>query len=573
MENLFFEISLILLIATFVAVVMRFLRQPLILGHILTGVLVGPHFLNILRSLNVIESFSQFGIAILLFIIGLGLSPKVIRELGKVSIVTGLGQIIFTAIFGFLIARFFNYDVTSSLYISIALTFSSTIIVLKLMADRGDLEKLYSRIAVGQLLVQDIAATIILVVISAAAYSADATSVLLPVFLKSVGLLILLSLVSSKILPKLSDFFSSSGDFLFLFSLGWGLGLAMAFHYIGFSIEVGALLAGIALSFAPYSQEAASKLKPLREFFLIMFFVLLGAKFAILDFRPILHQGIAFILFILIINPLIAIILMELSGYNKKTSFMIGLTSAQISEFSLILVLVGVQVGHISEEVLSLVTLIGIVTIPGSTYMIIGADRLYKWVKRYLGILERKQPNKESDILSSYDVVLFGCSRVGYDFIETFKGLGQSFLCLDYDPKLVRQLTEEGVNCRYGDVDDVEFLSELNLSSAKMVICTIPDFEAEMLLLEQVKRNPDVIVIMVSYSIEDSLKLYEYGADYIIMPHFIGSALISEMVGKIGFDIEHFGKEKIKHVKYLKERKRLGHTHPGDPRKFPRFES
>ena len=553
---LFSEISLILLIAVFVAVVMRLLRQPLLLGHIITGALVGPLVFDILRSTETVETFSRFGIAILLFIVGLGLSPKIIREVGKVSLIAGLVQIIFTTFFGFLIARFFDYDLVSSLYIAIALTFSSTIIVLKLLAERRDIEKLYGRISIGLLLVQDIAATIVLLLISTSAMD------LVPVFIKGAILMLVLSFVSARILPKLSEFFSSSGEFLFLFSIGWGFGLATLFYYIGFSIEVGALLAGIALSFAPYSQEAASKLKPLRDFFLIMFFVLLGARFVIPDVRAVIPQAVAFSLFVLVGKPLVVLILMELLGYNRKTSLMSGLTVAQVSEFSLVIVLVGVQIGHIPNSILSFITLVGIIAIAASSYMVIGADKLYKLLKNYIGIFERKRPNKEFDILSSYDVVLFGCSRVGYDFIEAFKNLGQGFLCIDYDPKLVRQLTEEGVNCRYGDVEDVEFLLELNLHNAKMVICTIPDFEASKLLLDQVKQNPDVIVIMVSYSIEDSLKLYEHGADYIIMPHFIGSAVIAEMVGRLGFDIAHFGREREKHVKYLKERKRLGHTHP-----------
>ncbi|OGC47821.1 hypothetical protein A2886_00355 [candidate division WWE3 bacterium RIFCSPHIGHO2_01_FULL_42_13] len=563
MESLFVEISVILLIATALSVLMRILKQPLILGYIITGILVGPTVFNLLRSFETVEAFSKLGIAILLFIVGLGLSPKIIRDVGKVSLITGLGQITLTTTFGFLIATLFGYEIVPALYIAVALTFSSTIIILKLLTDRGDTEKLYGRISIGFLLVQDLVATIIFLAISTFAKSPGAFDSLGFVFLKGLLLLAVLIFVSAKLLPKLGNFLATSGELLFLFSIGWGLGLAILFNYIGFSLEIGALLAGIALSASPYSREIGSKLRSLRDFFLIMFFVLLGARLMVSDILSLLPQVLTFSLFVLVGNPLIVLILMELLGYNKRTSFMAGLTVAQISEFSLILILLGLEIGHVDNVILSLVTLVSLLTIAGASYMIIYADRIYSGIKDFIGLFERKSTRKEFDILGSYDVILFGCSRVGYDFVEAFKNLGQGFLCVDYDPKLIKQLTDEGLNCRYGDVEDIEFLEEANVVEAKLIISTIPDFEASMFLLGVIKHNPDVIVVMVSYSIDDALKLYEAGADYVILPHFIGGRVISEMVEEFGFNVEHFDKEKKKHVKYLQKRKELGHTHPG----------
>src|SRR3989338_3694257 len=165
--NAFTELSLVLVIATLIACIMRLLRQPLILGHILTGLLIGPYILNLIASAEILRIFSELGVALLLFIVGLQLSPHVIKEVGKIAAVTGVGQVLFTTAIGFFLTSFvFHYSLITSLYISIALTFSSTIIILKLLSDKGDLQKLYGKISIGFLLVQDIIAILILIAVS-----------------------------------------------------------------------------------------------------------------------------------------------------------------------------------------------------------------------------------------------------------------------------------------------------------------------------------------------------------------------------------------------------------------------
>ncbi len=164
--EIFVELSIIICITVLIAGVMRLLRQPLIIGYILAGIIVSPYFLDIVQSTETIKVFSQIGITLLLFIIGLSLSPRVIKEVGKVSLITGMGQIIFTSLFGFLISRLLGFSVTVSLYIGMALAFSSTIIIMKLLSDKKDLEKLYGKISIGFLLVQDIVVIILLMIIS-----------------------------------------------------------------------------------------------------------------------------------------------------------------------------------------------------------------------------------------------------------------------------------------------------------------------------------------------------------------------------------------------------------------------
>ena len=562
--EVFIELSIIIGITVLLAGIMRLLKQPLIIGYILAGIILSPHFLNVIRSTDTIVVFSQIGVALLLFIVGLGLSPKVIKEVGKVSLVTGIGQIVFTSLIGFFISRMLGFSPLVSLYIAIALTFSSTIIIMKLLSDKGDLEKLYGKISIGFLLVQDIFAIVLLMAISSISGKLGITSLNVGNIVGGVMLIGLLILISIYVLPRLSMFFAMSQEFLFLFSIGWGLGLAALFYSIGFSMEIGALIGGVMLSMSPYNREISSKMRPLRDFFVILFFILLGSQMAFGDISRFVIPAIALSAFILVGNPLIVMVLMGLLGYKKKTSFQAGLTVAQISEFSLILIAAGIKANHLTNEIMSLVTIIGLITIAGSTYLIMYSDKMYSYISRYLIIFERKIASKEADSqLKDHAVILFGYNRIGYDILEAFKTLKRKFLVIDYNPETISNLTKKKIDCRYGDASDDEFLNELNLGRLKMAVSTIPEFETNELLISKLRKtNKKAIIMVMSHSIEEADMLYKKGATYVIMPHFLGGSHASMMIDRYGLDLSGFMKEREKHFKYLKIRKELGHEHP-----------
>lgn len=561
--EIFIELSIILAITVFISAVMKLLKQPLIIGYILAGIIVSPYFLNIVQSTETIKVFSQIGVALLLFIVGLSLSPKVFREIGKVSLVTGIGQIIFTSLFGFLICRLLGFSIIVSVYIAIALTFSSTIIIMKLLSDKKDLEKLYGKISIGFLLVQDIFVIILLMVISS--FSGNLSLENISISSVLIGILLIggFILISIYILPSLSNFFAKSQEFLFLFSIGWGLGLASLFHYLGFSMEIGALVSGIALSISPFHYEISSKMRPLRDFFIILFFILLGSQMVFGNIGDLILPAIIFSLFILIGNPLIVMILMGLLGYGKKTGFQAGFTVAQISEFSLILIALGVSLGHLTGEILSLVTIVGLITISGSTYLILYSNNLYPYFSKYLSIFEKKKINENKDKHKDYEIVLFGYNRIGYDLLESFKKLKKKYLVVDYNPETIQELSKKNVKCRYGDADDSEFIDELNLAKTKMIVSTIPEFETNLLLINKTRQvNKDAIIIVISHNIEEAHFLYHDGATYVIMPHFLGGSHASKMIDEHKLDLSKFIKEKEKHMRYLNHKKRLGHEHP-----------
>jgi Kef-type K+ transport system membrane component KefB len=435
-EGIFIEIGLITLVTLVVTGIMTALRQPIIIGYILSGILLGPYFLNITQSEGAIGTFAKMGVVFLLFLVGLGLNPKIIKEVGKVSLVTGLGQVLFTSLVGFFIAsNLLKFSVTESLYIAVALTFSSTIIIMKIISDKEDTESVYGRIAIGFLIVQDIVAMLLLLVTSAFAGSSESigeTSLIILIKLILSGSILVL--IGHFVLPRIMKLAARSQEYLLLSSIGWVLIVAVVFHALEFSMEIGALLAGITLANSPYRFEITSKLKPLRDFFVFMFFVLLGSQMVFTSIGQSVVPIVVFSLFILIGNPLIVMITMGALGYTKKSSFFAGLTVAQISEFSLIYIALGITVGHIGKDILPLVTIIGLITIAGSTYMMIYSEKIYSVISKYLTIFEKKGKKVDEYKFhegNEFDAILFGYHRMGRSIKQSLEKLGVSHLVVD----------------------------------------------------------------------------------------------------------------------------------------------
>lgn len=559
--DLFTELAIIIGIAAGVSLIMLLLKQPLILGHILTGIIVGPMVLNVVRSNETISVFSHLGIASLLFIIGLSLRPAVLREVGRISLFAGLGQVMFTALLGLLIGAAFGFPWSTNIYVAIAFTLSSTIIATKLLHDKHDVNALYGKIVLGILLVQDVVAMVAVIVITALAFGGGTSDAFIALSLKTVVLASSLILVSLYILPALTPVFARSQEFLFLFAVGWGIGTAAIFRAFGLSIELGALAAGIALASSPYVFEITAKMRLLRDFFIIMFFVLMGAQVTFGDLHLYIWPIVAYSLFVLIGNPLVVMAVMGAMGYGKRTSFLAGLSIAQVSEFSLVLVLLGIQAGHIPASVLPIVTAVGIITIAISTLFVLNGDALYRLCAPALGIFERRRPKPEADERESYDAILIGCHRVGNDFLPSIQKLRMPYVVIDFDPRVIAELTHRGIRARYGDAADNEFLEAIRIAKAKVVVSTAPEFETSEFIVNKIRKtNPRATVIVTAERIEDAERLYADGASYVVMPHHVGGNYAAQLVARYGADDRKYANERERHIEHIRERHRL--THP-----------
>lgn len=561
--NVFAEIGILIGVATLVSLLMRFLRQPLIIGHILTGFLVAHLAIGLFNDMETLELFSQLGISFLLFTVGLTLNPKVLREYGWVSFLTGGGQILITGSVGVAICLALGYSWVAALYVGVALAFSSTVIVMKLLADKGDLDKLYVKLSIGSLLLQDLFAIILLFAIPFVVSSQG--SILDLAEMLGIGIAVGLGIFffSHYVIRHLHRYLSRSQELLFLFATSWGICISALFASIGFSLEGGALIAGVALSTIPSRHEIGARLAPLKDFFIVAFFILLGTHMVVSEFESILIPALILSAFVLIGNPLLQLIVMGAMGYRKKTSFQTGMMAAQISEFSLILVALGVSLGQVPASTLSTVTLVGIITIFISSYLILYSDRLYKYFAPYLGIFERSRTIDHPVRTKTYDALLVGGGRIGFDFIQLFKDQGISFRVIDHDPQTIGILSSKKIPFIYGDANDPDLLDDLRINTAELIVSTIPDIETNLVILSSAKRDgANPVVIVAAHRISNALELYEAGADYVILPHFLGGSYAAALVRRFTNDAADLQATKRRHIDHLRERAQHGHDHP-----------
>lgn len=560
--ELFSELSVLVVLATAVALLMRLLRQPLIIGHILTGLIAGPFLLNIVHSEETLALLGQVGVAILLFTVGLHLDPSVIKKFGRVAVITGIGQVVITSLAGYWVCVALGFGLLPSIYIAIALAFSSTIIIMKLISDKGDLETLYAKIAIGFLLVQDLIAVVLLFAIPLFTAEASVESIGKLVGL-GIALVAVIGLIAHFILPRVSAAISKSHEFLFLFALAWGIGIAALFRELGFSLESGALIAGIALATMPARLEISARLSPLRDFFIVIFFIYLGAELQLGSIGALITPALILSTLVLIGNPLILMAVLGFMGYKKKTSLQTGFTVAQISEFSLILVALGVSLGHLTQEHLSLVTLVGLITIFGSTYLVLYSDRIYRTFAPVLSVFERGNAREPRMRTKHYDIILFGCNRVGYDFLAVLEKFGRPFVVVDHDPDRIAELERRGIPVLFGDAGDPDFLETIDFSRTELVLSTVPDADVNSLLHQTVREQaPDAVVIVVAHRVMDAIGHYEGGVDYVVLPHFLGSKHAAEIVLRFKSNRDKYEILRSEHLDDLLLRVSAGHEHP-----------
>lgn len=551
-QSIFAELSIIIALAAGVAFIMRVIRQPLIIGHIITGIIVGPTVLHLVKSPDTIEIFASIGIALLLFIIGLGLNPQVIKEVGRVAGITGFVQVVLTALFAFASGLLLGLSTTEAIFLGVALSFSSTIIILKLLSDKKEQSRLYGKISVGMLLIQDILATVALLFVTAQSGGGFSGNQLMVLVSKGLVIGIPLLFIGNSVLPRMHKLIAGSQEFLFLFAIGWGFGTAALFEMAGFSLEIGALLAGIALASLPYTQEISARLRPLRDFFIVVFFIALGTRLNFDTFGQLLPTIIVSCLIVIVLKPLIVLTIMGLLGYTKRTSFKAAIALGQVSEFSLVFVILGNKQGLIGNNLVSIITIVALISIATSTYLIIYAEKLFVVFERYLGMFERRKVHFEQESTHHYDLVLFGYQRGGHEFLKVFRDLKKRYIVIDYDPEVIDTLEYRKIDYLYGDATDIELLEEAGLDKSKLVVSTITDHETNVFLVNLLEKiNPRAVMICHCDTVAQAEELYQKGAAYVMMPHYIGSEKIGAFIRKSGLKKSEFKRYRDKHLAYL----------------------
>ena len=561
-EQIFLALSLVIWVVLVSLGIMKVLKQPMIIGYILAGTAISLIFPTLLHGNANFESFGNLGMSFLLFMVGMELNPSIIKELGKSSIIAAILQVFLCSVLGWGAAMLLGFDPMTSAYIGIWFSFSSTIVVLKILADKEELETTSGRLSVGLLVMQDI--IVMLLMLGLATYNTmDGGNIYLTVGIlaaKIIGLGGGVFLASKYFIPKITEKIAESQEYLFLFAIGRCFILGSVFHLMWFGIEIWTLLAGISLATSSYRFEIISRIKSLRDFFIVMFFVLLGSH---IDFGSIgryLPQILILSTVVLLGKPLITAAILGKLGHTKKNSILTGASLGQISEFSFILVGMGITSGVIKDpNVIGIITMIGLITIAGSSYGMIYGDKLFNLLRpiinHFPGLNNASQKEK---LKESYDMVICGYGRFGSNLhkyiLEHKKG---SVVVVDENPKVIKHLENSDVPCIYGDLGNIEFLDEINVQNTKMIISTIKNFDEDMLLLKTMKKtNRNLILVFVSNHLEEALKLYEQGADYVILPHYIWVDHASLMLEEYGFDMEKFLSNKKTQIHDLKAKQK-----------------
>ncbi len=455
----------------------RRIRLPSIVTYLVAGLIVGPT-LGLVESGPAIELISELGIVLLLFMVGLELSLDKIRDVGPVAVVAGLGQVAFTAIVGFALCVGLGFTAMESLFLATGLTFSSTVVVVKLLSDKKDLNELYGRIAVGIFLVQDMVVILVLTVLNGltGTDSLDVASLSMGIAraLGGMALLLAFTLFASRfLLPKPFAWASRHADTFFIWSLCWCLLVVAAAHWLHLSIEVGAFLAGLALAQLRHNEDLRRRIHPLMDLFVAIFFVSLGMRMDLGDAMAYAPSIVTLSLFVLVGNPLIFFFIIVWMRYRTRTAFLTSVTVAQISEFSFIFAAMGVATGLVGSSVLMITAAVGVITIVASAYMILYNRWLYDALER-LGIFRffKRQGDDappEAPERSGH-ILVVGMNSMGRDIARRLTEKGETVVAIDTDPVKL-----EGLPCAtlHGNVAYTSLLEEAGLSEAKLLVSAL----------------------------------------------------------------------------------------------------
>lgn len=539
MDNIFLQFALVLSLSSFLGYFMHKLNLPLIIAYLVCGVMLSVVGQFDPKTLGIFKVLPDLGIAFVLFLIGMELDLREIRSLGKPIIIVSLTQVLISTLAGFALAGFFGFSQVSSLLMGLGLGFSSTIVVIQLLLEKRDLTSLYGKLSLGILLVEDLIAIVALMFISIGYAGSSLSWVgLTPVFwllIKAFMLFALTFVASRYVLQKIFDSVASSVELLFLTAITWCFLFTAVALLTGFSVVIGAFLAGVALATSPYHLQIQGKIKPLRDFFVAMFFIYLGSQVVLTEIFSVWNVIVIFTVFAIVFKPVVFLLVLGMFGFRKHTLFQTALNLSQISEFALIILLVGVEMGLIPRVTLSVMAPVAVISIIISAALIANSKRIYTFLSPVLPFFEHKTNihYMETKLLDNLEdhIVIIGAHRLGGPVVEFLDKHNIPFVVMDFNPHIVEELKKKNIRVLYGDAGDVEMLGNLKLENAKLIISTARDmYDNEILLDECRKKRVRAKIIARAMDKNHAKALKALGADYIILPEQVsGEYLVSQL--------------------------------------------
>lgn len=530
----FLLVGAIIALAAFLGAWAAFLKQPIFIAYIIAGIIAGPLILHSNVQAETLNLLADLGLSFVLFLVGMDLKTKDLRRFGLAAVSVGLKQIAACLIVALLVARLLGFSNLASVYIAVALAFSSTMVTVKILTEKRELDSLFGELTVSILLLQDLVAIFALIIISSFATSGGASAfgllitVVVGAFLLGLGYVL-----NQTLLPYVFERIAYNTELLFIGALAWLFIIAAGAAYAGFSLEIGAFLAGVGLANLPEEQQIAARIRPLRDFFILIFFILIGARVALSQLSAILLPAFVLTVLVLILKPLVTMFWLSRAGFRKRTAFMSGLAISQVSEFSLVLLFFGQKIGHINQNTVGTVTLVTLATIAASSYGLQNANRLYRWLGKYLDIFEPKtkitEEKREKEFAEHF--VLIGAGRLGWDILKGLARHEKDIVVVEFNPAISDKLREENFNIIFGDITDPEIQEEANLEQASLVISTIFDEADTQELLETIKSYEREIPFVATAATEFAgLKFYQQGATYVIIPRVISSRFFANLL-------------------------------------------
>lgn len=536
MSNLFTELSLVFVASGILAMFLYRFKFPSLIAYMAAGAILGPFGLAIIKQDAIFTELSHLGVALLLFLVGLELNVEEIKKYGKNAILAGILQIIITAALGLLASILLGFSIITSIYIALALTFSSTILVIKILSEKKELQSLSGRLVVGIFLTQDLIALLILIILSSTQNHTQGLLTVGASLLKGVAFVFATWWLGQNLLEKLLQKFGKSDEMLLILSLAWGLGLATlaASSLFGFSLEIGGFLAGLSLARSSVHHQIGAKIKSLRDFFLVLFFVTLGGQLvwgeAVHSLMPAIWLGV----FVLIGNPIIVLLILGKLGYQPRTAFLSAITVGQVSEFSLILASLGRRLGSIDEHTFSLLALISIATITASSYLITHAEGIFNFLSPVILKIPIWHGGSEVKIRTKHlsgHIVIVGAHQMGSRLADILHKRKTKFVIVDFDPEVVEKFRRLGIEALCGDADDPSIQDLSSMAKAKLVVSTLPQLQDNLLLSESLKTLPKRPKLVVTAHTDlDASELYKGGFDYVILPHELSSMHLAHII-------------------------------------------
>lgn len=587
--GLLFHLGLIVFACTVLSYAAQALRQPLVLAYIFTGVLLGPIGLGGagfsiagipigIKSIEEVLVFSELGIAFLLFGIGVETNFSKLLGLGKTLLLGGFLQIALTILAVFVSTYYLGFlSFEQSILLGVILAQSSTAIVVKILSDRHEIGTVHAKLLIGFLLVQDLFVIISLPFLKnfQAIYSLELVG---PILAQGILLLMIAFFLNKSVYPKLFQYGSSSDELLFLASIASFFVFIIVATVLDFSIAIAAFIAGVTISNLPYNIEVFHKIKGLRDFFSTIFFVALGMQINLSFTQFPIPMVFLLLATVFVLKPLLFFAITLFSGYGARIAIMVGLSLAQVSEFSFIIASQGREILDRTAGLYSLIILVITVSLALTPYLMRNSNSLAEFFKKKI---HRLSPFLRSTRFSKKivqlqegpqgffeHIIIVGAGAIGF---AVAKSLEKDFqvIVVDHELEAVLRCRKHGITAIYGSADNFEIMYNAGISKARVLVLALPDSSSAALLAQFAKKeNPKITVFGRAHHYSQALHLYESGVDYVVMTHVIGGKVFLENILEFisreqALNIEKFSGEYADFVKKkaLEESKRLGVEH------------